>query len=176
LPGEWASLGSTLSTKGFDDRRVFNILKRPVELSLSVPVGTTIEVADVRLTGSNGNNLVANGDFSQGLRRWLFHDDGHQAWRIQNQFLDVLFEQGWFGLISFTLLLATAIVYSARTAIAGNPTGAITAGSLTAFTIACIPDYLTEAPRLAMIFFLICFAALLLGSPVASAARDGRGA
>ena len=176
LPGEWASLASTLSTMGFDDHQVFKILRMPIELSLSVPVGTTIQFTDVHLTGSNGKDLIANGDFSQGLNRWLFHDDSHQAWRIQNQYLDVLFEQGWLGLISFTLLLATAIVYSAITAIAGNPAGAITAASLTAFTIAGIPDYLTEAPRLAMIFYFVCFAALLLPSPVTSVKDDARGA
>ena len=89
MPGKWASLSSTLSTKGFSDRScIFKILRRPIELSLSVPVGTTVQVADVHLTGSNGDNLVANGDFSQGLRRWFFHDDSHQAWRIQNQYLD----------------------------------------------------------------------------------------
>ena len=162
VAGQWTSFGATLSTKGFDERRVLGFLHRPIELSFNVPMGGTAEIAEVKLSGPNGENLVANGDFSLGLRRWLFHDDGHQGWRIQNQYLDTLFEQGWFGLASFMLLLATAFACGARAVGAGNPAGAIVVASLTAFSIAGMADYLTEAPRLAMLFYLICFAALLL--------------
>ena len=159
---QWISFDATLSTKTFDERRILGILRRPIELSFDVPEGSTAEIADVKLTGPDGENLAANGDFSLGLRRWLFHDDSHQGWRIQNQYLDMLFEQGWFGLASFVMLLATAFAYCVRAVGAGNPAGAIVAASLVAFSIAGMADYLTEAPRLAILFYLVCFTALLL--------------
>jgi O-antigen ligase len=74
----------------------------------------------------------------------------------------MLFEQGWFGLASFVMLLATAFAYCVRAVGAGNPAGAIVAASLVAFSIAGMADYLTEAPRLAILFYLVCFTALLL--------------
>ena len=47
--------------------------------------------------------LLANGDFARGADRWLFTDDYHWNWRIEDQPLMTLFEQGWFGVLALGL-------------------------------------------------------------------------
>ena len=73
---------------------MFGLLRRPVELSLSGPQGHTIEVRDISLTDNHGNPLLANGDFADGLDRWIFTDDSHVSWRMLNQYLMLFFETG----------------------------------------------------------------------------------
>lgn len=81
--------------------------RRPVEFSLSDPLaGSLIDVDNVRLLAPDGANLIANGDFSRGADRWFFTTDDGWPWRIENVWLQILFEQGWYGVAVFSMLVA----------------------------------------------------------------------
>lgn len=90
--------------------------RRPVELSLrNGTAGSLIDVDDVKLIGPEGKDHVVNGSFSEGSAHWFFTTDDGWPWRIENVWLQILFEQGWFGVLAFSaLVLFTAARLSAR--------------------------------------------------------------
>ena len=54
-------------------------------------------------------SLIRNGDFSKGADYWFFKTHSHLPWHIKNLWVEVLFDQGWFGLATFVGLLAVAV-------------------------------------------------------------------
>jgi VanZ family protein len=160
-PRRWEDFGATISSAGLDEYTILGWLKRPVELSLWNPVpGSTIEIGHIRMLDPQGRDILANGDFSRRTERWYFTDDQHAIWRIENQYLMNLFESGAFGLVSFVLLVGTALVGAVRAMGQGNRIAAPVAASLLAFLCSGIFDYLLEAPRLTALFYIIAFCGL----------------
>jgi hypothetical protein len=164
-----------------DEYTILAWLKRPVELSLVDPVpGTIIEIGHIRMLDPQDRDILANGDFSRGTERWYFTDDQHAIWRIENQYLMTLFESGVLGLLSFVLLVGTALVGAARAMARGDRMAAAVAASLLAFLCSSVFDYLLEGPRLAALFYMIAFCGLTMmrteTRPALSAISRGRSA
>ena len=176
--GEWERVRATISVTDFQELDL-GLIGRPVALSVfDDEPGTGIETTNIHLRDRKGHDLLENSDFTRGMERWYFTDDQHTAWRIKNQYLMTLFEEGALGLAAFLLLLGTALVRATVAAWRGDAMGAILGASLTAFLCSCLSDAELEAPRLAMLFFLIAFVSLLISIRGLSAARIswGRGA
>jgi hypothetical protein len=114
----------------------------------------------VRLLDPQQNQLFRNGDFVQVTTRWFFTDDDHLVWRMKDQFLMLLFEQGVLGLTAYIMLSAAAILGLWRAISSGNRAAAPIAAAITAYFCAGLFDYLLEAPRLSTLFYLLCFAGL----------------
>jgi hypothetical protein len=167
--GKWEVFTATLSTKGFTQRETFGMLRRPVELSLFDPSPTTrIEIKSVTLTNSAGQNIVLNGAFSNQTERWYFTDDNHLVWRMKNQYLMTLFESGILGIIGAIVLLGTALSGACRAMRRGDPIGNAIAASLAAFLCSSLFDFLLDAPRIATLFYLICFIGVVMHERYAS--------
>lgn len=136
---------------------------RLVEFALFSRVrGTTVSVRDVSLTDDQGWEVLSNRDFRDGMNRWLFTDDLHTAWRMKNLYLMLLFQTGAAGLAAF---LATALLAAGggvRAVRQGNPMGAAIVGAVAAFLISGLFDDVLEAPRLAMLFLLICLSGMTM--------------
>ena len=83
-------------------------MRRAVVISLYNPQQGTIDVDNVRLLGPDRSNLIENGDFSKGGNRWFFTTDNHLPWHIKHLWVQILFEQGWLGIVAvgFAVLLA----------------------------------------------------------------------
>jgi hypothetical protein len=161
--GQWESGTATVDGKGLGAVTVLGVIPRPVEFALyATAVGSTISFRDVSLRDNEGNELLANGDFRHGLDRWLFTDDDHLAWRIKNQYLMRLFELGVVGLTSLLAVCGLALAGGVRAALRGDPMGGIVAGAVVAFLISGISDDVLEVPKIATLFYLICFAGMLL--------------
>ncbi len=80
--------------------------RRPVEMSLYNPAANTIvDIDNVSLVDSSGTQLIRNGNFARGGDNWFFKTHGHLPWHIKNLWVQVFFEQGWLGLLTFCLLL-----------------------------------------------------------------------
>jgi hypothetical protein len=124
--------------------------------------GSTIEIGPVRMLDSQGHDILANGDFSQGTERWYFTDDQHLIWRIENQYLMNLFEGGALGLASFVLLAGTALAGALCAIGRGDRMAAAVAASLVAFLFSGVFDYLLGVPRLAALFYIIVFCGLTM--------------
>ncbi len=165
-PGKWVQERAALRIDELAPPLLFGWMRRPVELYFHVPQpGATVEISTVRLLDPRQNQLVRNGDFAQGTARWFFTDDGHANWRIFNEYLMLLFEQGVLGVIAHVLLAATAFLGLWRAIISGNRAAAPLAAALLAYLGAGLLESLLEAPRLSTLFYLLCFAGLAI--PVA---------
>lgn len=175
--GTWQDFGVAISSAGLGEDAILGWLKRPVELDLFDPVpGTTIEIGHIRMLDPQDRDILANGDFSRGTERWYFTDDQHLIWRIKNQYLMSLFEGGAVGLVSFVLLVGTALAGAVRAMGRGERMAAAVAASLVAFMCSGLFDYLLEAPRLAALFYIIVFSGLtMMQAPMQAPAAASRG-
>lgn len=159
--GEWTSVQAVVPAAGLGRSALGGLLHRPVELSVYGQQGRTIDVRDIALTDDNGRPLLVNGNFAHGLDRWIFTDDSHVSWRMLNEYLMLFFETGILGLLSYCALAATALIGAIRAIRTGALEGAAVAGSVTAFLISGMFDNVLEAPRLAALFFLVCWCGLI---------------
>ena len=160
--GQWQPVAMTLPAAGLTGAIWRGLLLRPVEFSLSgTPFGRQVEVGSIGLTDDAGHSLLANADFAHGLDRWIFTDDSTVSWRILNQYLMIWFEMGGLGLAAYAALAGLALAGGIKAAWRGAATGAAVAGSVAGFLVSGMFDNLLEAPRIATLFFLICFCGLV---------------
>jgi hypothetical protein len=140
-------------------------LPAPVELSFATGPGVVLDLSHIQLTGADGRDVVANGDFAAGTARWFFTSDNHKLWRILDSPLSVWFEGGILGTVSLTLLVVSALGGAANAIRRGNPMGAPLAGAMLAVLLCGAFDNVFEAPRIALLFDLAAMLGLLLGWP-----------
>jgi hypothetical protein len=160
-PNTWTTVQATIPTDGLGSGTLFGLLRRPVELALFGPIGHRTEVRDVSLTDDAGRPMLVNGDFGHGLDRWIFTDDSHVSWRMLNAYLMLWFETGILGLTAFVALSGLALAGGIRGLRRGAVTGGAVAGAVAGFLVSGVFDNVLEAPRLATLFFLVCWCGLL---------------
>jgi O-antigen ligase len=160
-PNQWTTVRVTVPATGLGRRALFGLLRRPVEMSLFGRIGHRIEVRDISLTDDAGRPMLVNGDFRRGLDRWLFTDDSHVSWRMLSQYLMLWFETGVLGLAAFAALTGLALAGGLRGLSGGWVSGAAVAGAVAGFMISGLFDNVLEAPRVAALFFLVCWCGLI---------------
>lgn len=136
-------------------------LRRPVFLAVrNTERDATIDIDNVRLLDESKLDLIANGDFSRGGARWYFVADDHLAWHIFNLLMQVLFEQGWLGLLALGFLLIVVLVRLAARVWRGDLfAGALFAG-ITGFLLVGVTESLFDGPRVTTLFFLLLLTGL----------------
>jgi len=158
----WAHYSQEIMTRNFGPPGSY--FQRPIKLSLYNGKGNTlIDVDNVSLLDANGNDLVRNGTFSDGMHHWFFSTDSHLPWHVKNIYLHVLFEQGWFGLSIFLALIVCALTYSLGRAREDGPLGLTLISSLTAFLAIGTVDSLVDETRLAFLFYLLLIVPAMIG-------------
>jgi len=131
-------------------------MRRPAELSLyNETEGTLIDVDGVQLQTESGERLIRNGDFSAGGDYWFFKTHGHLPWHIKNLWVEILFEQGWFGSISFLVLLAVVVGRLAPALWRGDRLAGVLLAAIAGFLSVGLFGSLFDAPRIATLFFLL---------------------
>jgi VanZ family protein len=140
-------------------------LPAPVELSFATGPGEVLDLAHVQLVGSDGRNVVVNGDFADGTARWFFTSDNHLVWRMKDVYLATWFDGGVLGASALLLLFATALAGAANAIRRGDPMGAPIVGALLAIFLCGVFDNVFEAPRVALLFDLAAMLGLMLGWP-----------
>jgi O-antigen ligase len=161
VPNQWTTVRATIPADGLGGRALFGLLRRPVELALFGPIGHRMQVRDISLTGDAGRPMLVNGDFAHGLDRWIFTDDSHVSWRMLSQYLMLWFETGALGLAAFIALCGLAMAGGVRAVGGGVVTGAAVAGAVAGFMVSGLFDNVLEAPRVATLFFLVCWCGLM---------------
>lgn len=171
VPGAWAEMSASLPSAALGSGTLAGWLKRPVELSVFAQ-RDRIEISNVSATDRSGRQLLANGDFSRGLDRWVFTDDSHVAWRMLNEYLMLFFETGAIGVIAYLILAGSAMVGALRASAGPAAAGSAIAGGVAAFLVSGLFDNVLEAPRIATLFFLLCICGMLprAGGPLVPAA------
>jgi hypothetical protein len=114
-----------------------------------------LAVDNVSLRAPDGRELLRNGDFSAGGDFWFFKTHDHLAWHIKNVWVSLLFEQGWFGLIAFNLLMLAALLHLARPAWSGDPVPAAALTAIVGFLAVGFFASPFDAPRLTALFFAV---------------------
>ncbi|MBC7636389.1 MAG: hypothetical protein H7251_12380, partial [Acetobacteraceae bacterium] len=173
-PGQWVVIDRDIRAPGRAEADWSLARLRPIELSFSVRDGYAVEIGAISLTDRQGGEHISNGDFSDGLVRWNFTDDHHWSWRIFNQYLMTYFELGVLGVLAALVLGIAAFLGAARGMGYGDPMAACLAPALAALGVSFMFDAILEAPRLALLFYLmIGFGLEYLRMVVPAAVRGG---
>ncbi len=137
-------------------------IRRPVTLALFVhqPAGSVV-VDDVELVGPDGRNRIRNGGFADGMDHWHFSADDPDPWHIANLWLHLYFEQGLLGAAAFTVLVLAALARAVRAARAGSGAALVLVASLGGVLLIALLGSLLDAPRVAMLIYLLTFCAAL---------------
>ena len=141
------------------------LLRPPVQLELAASGTATSSVIDVdnlSLRAPGGEELLANGRFTQANNYWFFSSDHHHLpWHIKSLALHVLVETGWCGALSLLALLSLAGLRLLRQAMGGNPCALACAAALLGFLVVGLFDSLLDVPRIALLCYLMLLCALL---------------
>lgn len=130
------------------------LTRRPVQFSFyNTTPGTVVEIDNVRLLDEQGENLLKNGNFTRGGDFWFFKSGDHLFWHAKNLGVHLLFEQGWLGVILFSLILMLALLRLARSAVRGELAATVVLASTAAWSILGGVDSLIDAPRIALLVY-----------------------
>ena len=114
------------------------------------------------LKAQGGRELVANGDFSSGVDRWLFVTDQDLAWHIHEQWVETYFAQGVLGVVASIILLAGVAVVLWPGVVRGDLWATGTAGALGAFLTVGLLGSVVDVPTLSMLFYFAALCASML--------------
>ncbi|MBL8419483.1 MAG: hypothetical protein JNK92_02500 [Dechloromonas sp.] len=130
--------------------------RRPTKFSITnTSLMATVDIDDIRLTSDVGQDLVANGDFSKKLDRWFFAVDNDLPWHIWSLPLQILFDQGWLGVIAFGLFVVPGLWRAGQQAWRGNIVAGVLLASGAGFVVIGTVDSLVDSPRLLLLFLLV---------------------
>ena len=157
--GSWQPMQLALTTRNLGAWHKYG--KRPVKASLANPVGETqIDIDNVRVTDSMGNNLLKNGDFSKGGDHWLFTISEFAPYHIDSIWVHALVEQGWLGLILMAALMLYALARLLLLIRQGELVALAIFVGFVGFIVVGTFNSVFEFPRVALLFYLMLFIAL----------------
>ncbi len=133
-----------------------------VKLSLYNPGSSAIDVDEVSLVTEDGRELIANGDFSNGVERWLFLTDQNLAWHIDEQWVEMYFAQGLLGVLAMVALLTGVFRILIPEMLTGNPRATPFAAALAGFLTVGLLGSTMDTARLLLLFYLGALCAGLL--------------
>ena len=121
-----------------------------------IDAGTAAEVAAITLTAPDGRELLANGDFSDGLARWFPTAESHfLPWHIDNLYLELLIEHGALGLAAALLLTGMAFRNLHSQWLRGMRMAPFLAASVSGvLLVGCVSSVL-DVPRISLVFLVI---------------------
>jgi hypothetical protein len=118
--------------------------------------GGAADIDNLGLMHPDGRQLLANGEFSDGLENWFSSSDRHHLpWHIKSILMNVLFDQGLVGLSLWSLVVALALWRVSFGTGRGHALAPALAASLTGFLVVGMFDSLLDAPRLAWLFYFL---------------------
>lgn len=153
--GKWVRVEKRFNSRDVGKGNpLFN--RRPVSLSLLNDVrGTILDIDNIQLLDEAGNNLIKNGDFSDGNDFWFFTSDNHLPWHIKNLWVHLLFEHGWLGVLSLNMVLFFSLLGLLRRSFSGDLVALVLLSSLSGLLTVGLVDSLFDFPRVTLLFFLI---------------------
>lgn len=170
--GQWQSLDIALDDATLDNGPWY--APRIKMFSFGIPWGNRgAELDDLELTSVGGGSLLANGNFSRDMQYWFFSSErDHLPWHAKNLWLNVLFDQGVFGLLGFLLLTLGALwrlnVGKARQ----HELSPYLTAAILGFQVVGLFDSLTDVPRVAFAYYLMVLYALSLRTPAERGTRS----
>ena len=161
--GYWRSLEAEVSAKDISISPWYS--RRTTKLSLYYGTPrSTVDIDNVRLETESGENLIRNGDFTQGLDHWFFSTDGHLQWHIKSLFVGLVFDQGWFGMVAMSFFFLLALGRAAKNALRGDADAGAGLAALCSFLVVGLFDTLIDSPR--FLFLLLLLTIIAAARPV----------
>lgn len=135
---------------------------RSVVFQLSViDAGGAVELGSIVLSGPGGANLLANGDFSNGLAHWQPGAQGYfLPWHIDNLYLELLIERGLPALLVFGALSILAL-WRLMSVARRSKAAPFLAAALSGALLVGLVSSLFDVPRVAYLFQLLVLFSLL---------------
>lgn len=144
--GGWQALNLKLPTGAVGGGPWYRT--RPVKLSLySAGLDGVVDVDDLRLAGRDGQDLLANGDFTAGMDRWFFSADVDLPWHIWSQPVAVLFEMGWLGGAALGFAGLLALWRTSRAVLGGDFSAGVWLAAFLGQGVLGLVDSLGDSPR-----------------------------
>lgn len=123
--------------------------------------GSALDLADIQLNDPNGQNILINGDFTAGGKRWLAYSDfSHLDWHMKSIYVATYFESGFFGLTVLLALVLVVVARCFRQIGEGRTFGAPLLAAIAGFLVLGLTGTLNDVPRVMTLFLLLCAAAL----------------
>jgi hypothetical protein len=145
---------SLLNQQWFADRQV------TFELA-AVAAGSHVDLRYVVLSGPDVSDLLANGDFSNGLAHWQPVASGYfLPWHVDNLYLEALIERGLPALLAFVMLAILALSRQ-MTAKSTSPVAPYFAASLFGILLLGLVSSVFDVPRVAYLFQLLVLFSLM---------------
>jgi hypothetical protein len=131
-------------------------------LSISVLDGNTfVDLDNLSLHGDDGVELLRNAAFSQGMARWFPVSRGQfLPWHIDSLYLELLIERGLFGLVTFLMLIATALLSLAAGLRKGTGIAPFFIASLTGCLTIGLVSSVMDVPRVAFLALLVALVSI----------------
>lgn len=159
--GGWQPVRVTLSNGVFERGRWY-VPRRAYFAVALAGSGGSADLDNIQLSDGSGSNQLRNGDLSGASDFWFFTSDHyHLPWHIENLFINLLFDQGILGLTAFIALCLASTVRVLRCA-GYWPQAPYFLASLAGFVTVGLLDSLLDVPRLATVFYLVCFAMMVI--------------
>ena len=138
----------------------------PNLVAFSMAMGTRGELAyidNLVLLDGFGENLLANGNFSDGMAHWFSSSDRHHMpWHMKSLFFHTLFDQGILGFSLLSLMILVAIWRLTFGSAHRHPMAPALVGGLAGFLIVGLFDSLLDVPRLATLFYFLLMIGLVI--------------
>ncbi len=146
VANRWAEGQATLDLSVFAEPA--GPVPRSVKFALHSPAaGVVVDVAQLWLVADDGSALIVNGDFARGLDRWLFSTNVDPPYHVHSLPVSVLFEQGWFGIVAWGLLLGAALARGIALAWQGSLQATTAVAAVVAFLASATLNTLIDEPR-----------------------------
>jgi VanZ family protein len=133
--------------------------RAPLKLSLMTPQQGSVDVTRLSLRTALGDELLVNGDFSQGLDRWFFATDVDPPWQLHSLPLAVLFDQGWLGLLAWAAVALLALGGGALAVWQGQALVAAALPAVLGFAVSGALNTLIDAPRFLWLLLVLLWLA-----------------
>ena len=158
MPGEWHLITTILNTSGLGETGRWP--SPTLKLSVGLLSGNgAIDIDFVSLRDGNGEEQLVNGDFEQGLDRWLSATDRDLAWHIHQSVLEVYFAQGLLGIVAVWLALLAAATTLLPRMRYGEPFAVAIGAGLAGFLTVGLLGSAMDTARTSLLFYLLIFAA-----------------
>ncbi|WP_031432751.1 VanZ family protein [Methylomarinum vadi] len=158
---EWQQFSQVFNSGklGESDNNVFaNLSTKPVKLVFNyTDKNNTVELKNIFLISTDGKKLIMNGNFANGMDHWFFTTDKLKPWRTENQWIQILFEQGSLGLLAFISLFIYVLFHLFREIMNQQFFAAILLSSIVGFSIITIANSPFDDPAITLLFFFILF-------------------
>ncbi|MDX2367869.1 MAG: VanZ family protein [Colwellia sp.] len=140
-----------------------NSIGRPIALSIhSSSSGNYVDIDDITLLDSQGNNLLENGSFQSKKEHWYFSVDNHTLWHSFNLFVGVYHDFGAVFMILLTILITLSISRLAVLVFCGQQLPLLFLVSITGFLGIGMIDSSFDAPQISLLLYLLIFSTNLM--------------